>query len=726
MRVSFPLTADRGRIRAALAALCAMAVLVILAAGSPAPANAAIAACQNGAPTGNVAPIGLQGSSLQKAAIEFWNSSKIYLSENLGAFGCGAGGGAVTYTSKSSGCGLDSMGAGIPAASCALTGTQEKNGKPEYEEPGYRDGTVRIGASDFPPDPEEESNIDKGPTGGQQEGHIHVIPVASAAIAVVVHFPEGCTLEGPGTGTAASGVGTINEDVSTGGVNDPKGEATGDSEVSNTLRLHLPAQALEEIWEHKITEWGEIPTPTGSSTLASHMTGTPTGNDVGDTCANAPIYRIARFDTSGTTYNFKAYLSLLASFGEDGGTKLWKEGTVGSTNTAWPTANAQTTAIPPTAEPAEISKAANPKASECNVGISPDLICRAIAEGGGSLASAVKATDGSIGYLDLATARKEGFVLTAGKANDLYWLPLQAVNPAVSLPADRVEHPLVFDEPSFHVAAHFNTTSVLEKGANCKEADYRGIPSAGESPNKEATLGNWANAIATGGGAYPVCAITYDLAFQNDATVYGGTTIEEERARTVKEYLSSVVSEPGQTDLPEFDYGLLPDTAKTPLLEDAEKGVAAIEWNPVGSGGSKEEAKNPPVTTTTKTTPSVVAPVVPSNAFSIASAKVKGKDIVLSLVLPDAGKVQVKATGGGVTVGSESASVSGGKGTVALAISKAALSKLAKAKGHKLSVKITVTFTPTGGTAASKTQTLTVTQAAVTPPKKKASKGKKK
>jgi ABC-type phosphate transport system substrate-binding protein len=714
MRVSLPLAAESGRIRVVLAALCAMAVLVIVAAGAPAPASAAVTACQNGAPTGNVAPIGLQGSSLQKSAIEFWNSSKIYLSENLGANGCGSGGGAVTYKSTSSGCGLDAMGAGISAAGCSLSGTIE-----ETEKAGYRDKTVRIGASDFPPDAEEQANIDKGPTGGQQEGEIHVIPVASAAIAVVVHFPEGCTLESPGTEKADGATTTINDDVSTGGANDPTGLETGDSTTNETLRVHIPAQALEEIWEHKITEWGEIPTPTGSSTLGAHMTGTPTGKDASDTCATAPIFRIARYDTSGTTYNFKAYLSLLPSNKEDGGTKLWKEGEVGSTNTAWPTEGPGKTGIP-----VEV-----PANEECTTAVSSDDICRAKAEGGGSLAKAVKATDGSIGYLDLATARKEGFVLTADKANDFYWLPLQAVNPAVSEPSKRVENSLTFFEPTIHQTAHFSTTSVLEKGANCQGADYRGIPSAGESPDKDPTRGNWTNAIATGGSAYPVCAITYDLAFQNDATAYSGSTEEEEKARTVKEYLSSVVSEPGQTELPEFDYGVLPDTTKAPVLEDAEKGVADIEWNPTGAGGggSKTEVKSPPTTTTTTTTTTGVTTVIPSNAFSIASAKVKGKDIVLSLVLPDAGKLQVKATGGGVTVGSVSASTSGGKGTVTLAISKAALSKLAKAKGHKLSVKITVTFTPTGGSAASQTKTLTLTQAAVNPPKKKASKkGKKK
>lgn len=737
MRVSLPLTAERGSIRVALAALCTMAVLAIVAVGLPAPAHAAITACESGAPTGNVETIGIQGSSLQKSAIEFWNSSKIYLSENLDAFGCGSGAGKVEYLSKSSGCGLDAMGADISATGCSLTG--------QYETAGYRDEKVRIGASDFPPDPEQQEKINDGPTGGQHAGKIHVLPVASAAIAVVVHFPEGCALKGPGTGVANSAEGTINEDVSTGGVNDPKNEATGDSEVGDTLRVHVSAEALESIWEHKITEWGEIPTPTGGSTLATQMTGTPTGKDAGDTCANAPIFRIARNDTSGTSYNFKAYLSLLPSFKEDGGTKLWKEGEVGSINTAWPRGSATETGIPaevPKTEehPLKVgeAKTKNEKGEEvegpveeCTTTISMNQICRSNAEGGGSLAKAVKATDGSIGYLDVATARKEGFILKAGEANYLYWLPLQAVNPAVSEPAKRIETPLVFDEPTIHPTAHFNTTLVAEKGANCEKADYRGFPAA-SAAEPDPTLGNWSDAIATGGGAYPICAITYDLAFQNDASVYGSQAPEEARARTVKEYLSSVLSVRGQTELPEFDYGVLPNTKGNPLLEDSQKGVAAIEWNPTGSSGgntnnSTNNNTNKPATTTST---NVITPaVVPSNAFSIAGAKVKNKDIVLSLVLPDAGKVQIKATGGGVTVASVNSSVSGGNGTVTLPISKSAQAKLAKVKGHKLSVKITVTFTPTGGSAASQTKTITLTQAELAAKKvtkKKPTKVKKK
>jgi hypothetical protein len=87
--------------------------------------------------------------------------------------------------------------------------------------------------------------------------------------------------------------------------------------------------------------------------------------------------------------------------------------------------------------------------------------------------------------------------------------------------------------------------------------------------------------------------------------------------------------------------------------------------------------------------------------------------------------VQIKATGAGVTVANVTASVTGGNGSVKLSISKAALTKLAKVKGHKFSVKITITFTPTGGSAASKTKTITLTESAVAPTKKASKKGKK-
>jgi hypothetical protein len=713
MRSSFPLAVEHGRIRTALAALCVMVALAVAATVTTSAAHAdfALQPCQGGATQG-------EGSSLQKTAqLSFWDSSQIYLSENPSASGCSPSAPGVTFKSASSGCGLDAMGAGGAAAECSFS-AKEPN-----PPAGYRDETDRFGATDFAPNPVEEGNIDNGPNGAGNpgSGKIHVLPVAGAAITVIVHFPEGCELETPGSGTVpASGSGSANDNTTTGGVNDPKGPggdlsefATDDSFAEGTLRVHIPAQALEEIWEHKITTWGAIPTPAGGSTLEHFMTGAPTSSqETGIAhCGEVPIRRIVRLDTSGTSYNFKAYLSLLPSFGNDGGAKLWKEGQVGSTNTAWPLGGASEVGIP--------AVAANKATNVCEE--PTDQICHAASSGGGGLTNAVNATDGSIGYVDLATAREKGFTIEPKKADHTYWLPLQPVNPSTT---PGTVTPEVFDEPTTDSTAHFNPAlNTSTRGANCSGADWRGIPTAGESPNGDPTFGNWSDAIATGGTTYPVCAITYDLAFDDDASVYGNTPAEEAKARTVKDYLTAVTSQLGQFELAKFDYATLPVS----LIQDAHTGVAAIGWNKsAGAGGSKEESvKSPPpaiIPPGPGATQTVVTP--PSNVFSIASAKVKGKNIVLSLVLPDAGKVQIKATGGGVTVSSVSASVGGGQGTVTLPISSAALKKIAKAKSKKISVTITVTFTPNGGTAASQTKTLTITQAAIST-KKKTTKKKK-
>ncbi len=716
MRSSLFLAADHRSRARAVAALLTVVGLLSCMAGLPTSASASFdasapsclpAALGNSGTVGNNSSVQVEGngSSLQASAQTLWKT--ILASE---AHGCGSNAPKVTFKSTSSGCGLDSVGAGTSASSCELAATEQK----KWEVPGYRDQNVRFGASDFAPSVEEEHNIDAGPngTGNPKSGEIHVIPVAEAAIAVIVHVPQGCKLKEPGTGATS-----LNDDASTGGPNDPTGAPTGDTYTAQTLRVHIPAQALEGIWEHKITTWGEIPTPTGGKVLAEEIEGSPTGAQAeAYTCASFPIYRIVREDTSGTSYNFKAYLGILPSSGE-GGPKLWDESEVGKKNTAWPLANAKETGVP--------KKVVSNRCTEAN------QICSAEKKGGKGLAEAVNGTEGSIAYLDLATAREQGFNKKEGEEDTAYWLPLEPVNPSTT---PGTVDTGVFVEPTVDPGAHFTKLEGHKKGANCEGADVRNLPQISESKSGDPTLGDWSKAIATGGTAkaiaehpttaYPVCAITYDLAFDDDAAAYESTTPEEEKARAVKDYLSVVVSQYAQDQLPgEADYAVL----KPELLADAQMGVADIGWNKTaGSVGVKEEVKTPVATTIVKTTPPTIVPaIVPSNAFSITSAKVKGKEIVLSLELPDPGKVQVKAIGGGVTVSSVTASVSGGSGTVTLAISKAALTKLAKAKGHKLSVKITVTFTPTGGTASTQTKTLTVTQAAVTP-KKKASKGKKK
>jgi hypothetical protein len=722
MRVSLPLTVERGRIRVALAALCAVAALAVLATVAPSPAHAAftLEKCQGGEITG-------EGSSLQKLAQANW---KEQIFDTTIYEGCGASAPKVTFTTASSGCGLDAMGAGTPASSCTFPGTTKQS---EWEKPGYRNEAISFGAADFAPDPTEEANIDNGPSGAGQpgSGEVHVIPVAGAAITVVVHFPNGCALQNPaqtgGNGNTSTGGFPVPEakagEVKAGEEdrnNDPSGAYTGDKFSNATLRVHISDQKLEEVWQGHIKTWGEIVPE------QDFLNGTSNSQAA---CAATPIYRVVREDTSGTTYNFKHFLALLPSFNNEGGAKLWTESgsKVAETNTFWPVGSEE--------KAPEVVNSSN----ECKE--ETDFICRAKEPSGGSLSNAVIATNGSIGYLDLATAREKGYNVTPNttgeesKNDRLYWIPLQPVEPPASESSVGKVDESVYIEPTAKAEAHGGGSNET-KGANCFGADYRGIPSKASSPNEDPTLADWSKAIATGGTkeaiekapttAYPVCAITYDLAFDDDAAAYKNTPEEEARARTVKDYLTSVVSSTGQGDLPEFDYAALPSG----IVNDAEKGVEAIGWNKTaGAGGG---GSTPPVTppsssggsTPTTTTPSVVS--TPSNAFSIASTKVKGKDVVLSLVLPDAGKVSIKATGSGVTVSSVSASVSGGQGTVTLPISSAALKKLEKAKSKKLSVSIAVTFTPTGGTAATQTKSLTITQASIASKKPAKKKSKKK
>jgi hypothetical protein len=716
MRASIPLTTERGRLRVAFAALCAAALVAVIAALAPAPAHAAftLGKCQGGEITG-------EGSSLQKLAQKDWQS-KIFDSETNNPE-CEHPP-VVNYKTASSGCGLDAVGAGVEASGCEFTGD-----KAEWEKPGYRDGLVRFSAADFAPTPEQEKNIDDGPNGAGQPGagEIHVIPVAGAAITVIVHFPEGCALQNPEAG---------NGDTSTGGSNDPAGAATEDKFSNQTLRVHIKDQVLEEIWQGKIKTWGEI---IPQADFLSNAV-TPGVSKTQAECADTQIIRIVREDTSGTTYNFKHFLALLP-FTSGGGSALWTSSSseVGSKNTAWPLASG-------TGVPADVN-------GTTNVCESSEHICHAAAGKGSSLALAVKDNNGAIGYLDLATAREEGFNMTPNPTGEpgqsgfketdndrLYWVPLETVEPPASESQVGKVDTGVFVEPTAIAKSHLSTSVEAENGANCEGADWRNIPSKSSSPNEDPTLGDWSKAIATGGTksaiekhpttAYPVCAITYDFAFDDDAAVYGNTAKEEAQARTVKDYLTAVVSNAGQlTKLTLFDYATLP----LEVINDAEKGVEAIGWNKSAGAGSSNNSSNNNTPTNNSnsssssggsTTGTTSSP--PPNAFSIAGTKVKGKDIVLSLVLPGAGKVQVKATGGGVTVSSLSASVSGGQGTVTLPISSAAIKKIGKAKGKKLAVTITVTFTPNGGTAASKTEKITVTQASITTKKKSSKKGKKK
>jgi hypothetical protein len=231
-------------------------------------------------------------------------------------------------------------------------------------------------------------------------------------------------------------------------------------------------------------------------------------------------------------------------------------------------------------------------------------------------------------------------------------------------------------------------------------------------------------------GAYGICGITYDLAFDDYKGVYSSTAgyneaLEEQKARTVKDYLTSIIGgvvvggspfNQGQTDLSQFDYSPLPATPGG-LRDIAKAAVAAIDWGkaPTGGGGGGGDTgggggggtTTTPVTTTP--TPTVVAP---SNAFTFSKPRASSGNVLLTLQVPGAGTITVKAT---AKVGKKTITFATGKatrsagGTAKLTLKPTAAAKKALKKSKRLKVSLSVTFAPTGGTAKTTAATLTVT-----------------
>ena len=100
---------------------------------------------------------------------------------------------------------------------------------------------------------------------------------------------------------------------------------------------------------------------------------------------------------------------------------------------------------------------------------------------------------------------------------------------------------------------------------------------------------------------------------------------------------------------------------------------------------------------------------VPSNAFTISKVAVNGKSATVTVSVPGPGRIEVS----GGNAGSASKTVTkASSASLTVSLTKAGKKALAKAKSKKLGVSLRVTFTPAGGTAASKTQGATFKRAA--------------
>jgi ABC-type phosphate transport system substrate-binding protein len=266
-----------------------------------------------------------------------------------------------------------------------------------------------------------------------------------------------------------------------------------------------------------------------------------------DPDCNVPITRVVRFDDSGTTFSVKDYLDHINTG------RGWTTTYITPDTRNWPNSSLVARA--------DCAGATGPQ------GTAGAPLTSACSNGNGALLDKLKTVDGGIGYSDIATARGRGFDIAptssaASRDDDIFWT--QGQNTGSS-----------WTEPTADPNG-FLTTG--QHGANCVTATIAGSPAT--------TLGDWSNTSAADSntGAYVICTLTYELAWDDYKPPYSlqgcGSSCEEQKARSVKDYLSSIVSDGGQETLFPNDYAPLPDS----MLNIARDGVNAICWDKAGTG----------------------------------------------------------------------------------------------------------------------------------------------
>ncbi len=303
------------------------------------------------------------------------------------------------------------------------------------------------------------------------------------------------------------------------------------------------------------------------------------------------------------------------------------------------------------------------------------------------------ATDGSVGYADLATARNKGLALNpAGAAGPTtpYWTQVQNGSGT-------------FTEPSADVNG-FRTDG--SKGANCLQATFSGVPT---TPSDK-TFGDWSQTSGVDSAlGYGICTLTYGLVFDDSSTVWGTGAPEEAAARTVKDYWETVLTDGVQGQLFAADYAPLP----AGILAISRTGITAVDWKkgPGGGGNNGGGGNTPPVNNGGGG--GNPAPVKPSNLFSLPRKSISSKTggATISAKLPGAGQLELVGTAksGKKTIKVGRVVLTANKaGTFELALKPSAAAKKVLREKGSLKVALELTFTPDGGEANTDTSSVTL------------------
>lgn len=534
-----------------------------------------------------------------------------------------------------------------------------------------RSQDTRFGMSDDPPTPTQESQMETGTDTPGDESEVHVVPAAVGAVAPLVNFPDGCdpTDLAPNDRTDAPG-----------------------TDDDNLVRVRFNKTKFEGAW----------------ASAAGFRTWRQVFPQLADTPAcNKPIIRVVRFDRSGTTFAFKDYLN------EINPTRGWLTTFASADNRQWPAATfgRPSHCGPTTDAPGRDDDAADQLTSAC-------------ANGNQNLVPKLIATDGSIGYSDIATARTAGLEMVPGgdADNDKYWT--QAQNGSVTTANSNTASG--FTEPTADPNG-FRTDGA--SGSNCGQATFNNTPSS--------TLGDWSQTSGVNSPAgYGVCTFTYGLLFDDYAKAYaliGNGAAEEQKARTVKDYWTSNVSEGGQAVLFDRDYSPLPGN----IQAIAQAGVAAVNFNKSGTagGGGGGGATTPGGNPVGNNNPGGGgtgggATTPPSNLFSVPRRSINSRNgtVVFTTRLPGAGVLQLNGTakkpaakrnkrrsrrgsgsqaGRQITVGRVRLTVSRA-GTYRVTLKPGSAAKRILRQRRKLKTVVRLTYTPRGGTAATTRRTVTL------------------
>lgn len=175
------------------------------------------------------------------------------------------------------------------------------------------------------------------------------------------------------------------------------------------------------------------------------------------------------------------------------------------------------------------------------------------AAGNGGVATALLATaaaDGGIAYTDLATARNNGFGHDGTATDRTFWVGVQRPNGGAT-----------------NISPATSNSQAGTKGANCATVAFANTPAD--------TTQSWSavNGYNTQFG-YPICALTYALAWDDFSDV--GYTDSQE-AQATADYLEYVTdATTGQTQLAARDYSRLSTVSPSNVATKAVTGAAAI------------------------------------------------------------------------------------------------------------------------------------------------------